>query len=137
MDNNELSFTAEQIQQARACASPEELIALVQESGMEISEEDAKLLYEKMNPACGEMTDEELDSVTGGGCITDWLFGKKSEKSNTVKIILNNPGTITTANTLGTATGNTGSSHLTNTVYKTVSGGSSPSNGTGGGVVAC
>ena len=53
-------LTPEQQEKARACATPEEVLALAREEGYELS-------------------DEELDSISGGwicgqyGCRTTWL----------------------------------------------------------------
>ena len=43
----------------------EELIALAKENGVEIAPEKAEELFEQMN-ANGELSDEELDQVSGG-----------------------------------------------------------------------
>lgn len=43
----------------------EELIALAKENGVEIAPEKAEELFEQMN-ANGELSDEELDNVSGG-----------------------------------------------------------------------
>ena len=43
----------------------EELLALAKENGVEIAPEKAKELFEQMN-ANGELSDEELDQVSGG-----------------------------------------------------------------------
>ncbi len=60
-------FTSELIEKARQAKSAEELLALAKEHGIEMSEEAAKAHFEKLNRS-GEMSDEELDNVSGGGC---------------------------------------------------------------------
>lgn len=61
-------MTQELIQKAKACKTPEELLALAQENGVEMTEEQAKDYFAKLNPANGEICDEELSNVSGGGC---------------------------------------------------------------------
>ena len=55
---------------AKEAKSAEELLALAEENNIEISEKDAKGFFEQIN-ASGELADDELDSVAGGGdCFT-------------------------------------------------------------------
>ncbi len=60
-------FTPELIEKARQARSTEEIIALAKEHDIEMSEEGAKAYFEKLNSS-GEMSDDELDNVSGGGC---------------------------------------------------------------------
>ena len=62
-----MNFTPEQIAKAKAAKTAEELLALAKENGMELSEEEAKNLFAKLH-AEGELADEELSNVSGGGC---------------------------------------------------------------------
>ena len=52
---------------AREAGSAEELLALAKENGKEITSEQAEEYYERLH-AAGELSDEELDNVAGGGC---------------------------------------------------------------------
>ena len=61
MENNEL------IEKARAAKSAEELMAIAKENGMEMTEEEAAEYFAQLNRS-GELSDDELDSVAGGGC---------------------------------------------------------------------
>ena len=63
--------------------SPEEVLAIAKEYGMEITLEQAQELFDRIKAAKnGELTDEDLDAVVGGGIIDsvkEWfgsLFGK-------------------------------------------------------------
>lgn len=56
------------IEKAKAAQSVEELIALAKENGMEITAEEAKEYFARLNPVRGGLSDEELDNVSGGGC---------------------------------------------------------------------
>ena len=63
--------------------SPEEVLAIVKEYGKELTIEQAQELFDRIKAAKnGELTDEDLDAVVGGGIIDsvkEWfgsLFGK-------------------------------------------------------------
>lgn len=66
MEDNKLTFD-ELLQKAKNCASPEEIVSLVAENGLEMSGEQAKEYYDRLN-RLGELSDEELNSAAGGGC---------------------------------------------------------------------
>ena len=55
----------ELLEKARQAKSPEELLALAKENNIEISEEHAKALFERLNGS-EKLADEELDNVAGG-----------------------------------------------------------------------
>lgn len=57
----------ELIMKARTAKSPEELMALAKENGIELDEDGARSYFEQLNKS-GELSDEELDNVSGGGC---------------------------------------------------------------------
>ena len=63
--NNEL------IAKAKQAKNPEELLALAKENGVELTEESAKVYFHQLNPKTGELADDELDNVAGGGCQSD------------------------------------------------------------------
>ncbi len=58
-------LTPELIEKAKQAKSAEELIALAKENGAQITEENAKAYFDKLNKA-GELSDDELDNVAGG-----------------------------------------------------------------------
>ena len=66
----------EMIAKAKEAKSVGELIALAKENGIELNEEDAKAYFEQLNVKKGELSDDELDVVSGGGCETK-VDGKK------------------------------------------------------------
>ena len=70
MDKLDLnSFTKEQIEKAMACETPEELIALAKEAGVELTLEQAKAYLEELENV--ELDEKALDKVAGGGtCYT-------------------------------------------------------------------
>ncbi len=61
MENKEL------LEKARQANSPEELLALAKENDYELDEEGAKAYFEQLKKT-GELSDDELDNVAGGGC---------------------------------------------------------------------
>ncbi len=62
------NFTPEMIEKARAAKTAEELLALAKENNVEMTEEEAKTYFAQFNPVSGELSDDELDNVAGGGC---------------------------------------------------------------------
>ncbi|MBR4026747.1 MAG: hypothetical protein IKJ01_04220 [Lachnospiraceae bacterium] len=60
----------ELVAKAREAKSAEEIMELAKAEGMELTEEAAAEYYEVLNPQSGELSDDELDNVSGGGCKT-------------------------------------------------------------------
>ena len=58
----------ELIAKAKETNTVEELMALAKENGIRLTEEEAKTYFAKLHPATGELSDDELDNVAGGGC---------------------------------------------------------------------
>ena len=58
----------ELITKAKAAKSVEDLLELAKASNVELSDEQAKEYFAKLNPTKGELSDDELDEVSGGGC---------------------------------------------------------------------
>ena len=61
------NFNEELMAKARAANSAKELMALAKENEIELSEQEANDYFEQMNKS-GELSEDELDSVAGGGC---------------------------------------------------------------------
>ena len=57
-------------EKANAAKTPEELIELAKENGAGMTEDSAKAYFDLLHPKAGEISDEELDNVSGGGCHT-------------------------------------------------------------------
>lgn len=55
------------IEKAKQAKSVEELLALAKGNGVELSEQEANEYFTQLGKA-GELSDEELDNVSGGGC---------------------------------------------------------------------
>ncbi|MDE6420343.1 MAG: hypothetical protein K2K87_07430 [Lachnospiraceae bacterium] len=62
-----MNMNEELMAKARGAKSAEELLALAKENNVELTEEQANAYFEQMNRT-GELEDDELDSVAGGGC---------------------------------------------------------------------
>lgn len=65
---------------AKEAKSAEEFLSLAKKNGIEMTEDSAKVLYERMNTS-GELSDDELNSVSGGGCSD--IFVYKIDNPNT------------------------------------------------------
>ncbi len=65
------NFTPEMIEMANAAKTADELLALEKDNNIEMTEENAKAYFEQLNPVSGELSDDELDNVAGGGCGDD------------------------------------------------------------------
>ena len=59
--NNEL------FEKAKGAKSAEELLTLAKENGVELTKEETEAYFAQLNKS-GELSDEELDNVAGGGC---------------------------------------------------------------------
>ena len=55
------------IAKAREAKSAEELLAIARENDLQLNEDGARELYDRLH-ATGELSDDELDNVAGGGC---------------------------------------------------------------------
>lgn len=53
--------------QARKAQNAQEILALAKDNGLELSEEGANAYFEQLHKT-GELADDELDHVAGGGC---------------------------------------------------------------------
>lgn len=61
-----MELTKELVAKAKEAKTPEELMALAKEAGIELTEESAALAFEQLNSKTGELSDSELDNVSGG-----------------------------------------------------------------------
>ena len=65
-----MRLTKELIEKARAAKTAEELVEIAKTENIELSAEDAENYFVRLNSE-GELADEELDNVSGGGCDGD------------------------------------------------------------------
>ena len=59
--------TSELLEKAKNAETSEELLTLAKENGVEMTAEEAKEYFDQLHKS-GELSDEELDNVAGGGC---------------------------------------------------------------------
>jgi len=64
------NLTPELIEKAKVAKTAEELLALAKENGIELTEESAKAYFEQLHKN-GELSENELENVAGGGCYRD------------------------------------------------------------------
>ena len=62
------NLTPEMIEKAKAAKTAEELLELAKANGVEMTADEAKTYFAQLNPKSGELSDDDLDAVAGGGC---------------------------------------------------------------------
>ena len=62
------NLTPELIEKAKSAKTAEELLALATENGVELTADEAFAYFAQLNPKSGELDDDDLDAVAGGGC---------------------------------------------------------------------
>lgn len=63
-----MNLTSEIMEKAKQAKSADALLTIAKENGMEMTEEEAKAYFAQLHPASGEIADDELENVAGGGC---------------------------------------------------------------------
>ena len=61
-----MELTKELVAKAKEAKTSEELMALAKEAGIDMTEESAASLFEQLNSKTSELSDSELDNVSGG-----------------------------------------------------------------------
>ena len=61
-----MELTKELVAKAKEAKTSEELMALAKEAGIDMTEESAAAYFDRLNPKTGELSDSELDNVSGG-----------------------------------------------------------------------
>ena len=62
------NFNAEMIEKAKTVKSADELLELAKASNVEMTADEAATYFAQLNPKSGELDDDDLDAVAGGGC---------------------------------------------------------------------
>ena len=62
------NLTPEMIEKAKAAKSAEELLEIAKANGVEMTADEAAAYFAQLNPKSGELDDDDLDAVAGGGC---------------------------------------------------------------------
>ena len=63
-----MELNKELLAKAKEAKTPEELLTLAKENGTELTAESARMYFDLLHPQTGELSDEELDNVSGGAC---------------------------------------------------------------------
>ncbi len=63
-----MNFSDEMIKKAKEIKSAAELMILAEKNKLEMTAEEAAEYFTQLNSKSGELSDEELDNVAGGGC---------------------------------------------------------------------
>ncbi|MGM9644953.1 MAG: hypothetical protein ACI3X1_07690 [Eubacteriales bacterium] len=66
-----MNFTAELIEKAKQAKTVEEIVELAKAEGIEMTKEKAEKIFFGLNKKSGELSDNELDNVSGGGLCGD------------------------------------------------------------------
>ena len=56
------------IEKAKTAKSAEELLEIAKENNVEMTAEEAATYFAQLTPQSGELDDDDLDNVAGGGC---------------------------------------------------------------------
>ena len=91
-----MQFSKELIEKAKTAKTAEELLAMAKAEGFELPEGEAKTVFSKLNKT-GELSDEELNNVSGGGgsgdeplfAVGQWVYVRAT---NAAALILENLG---------------------------------------------
>jgi hypothetical protein len=62
------NLTPEMIEKAKTVKSEDELLELAKASNVEMTADEAATYFAQLNPKSGEISDDDLDNVSGGGC---------------------------------------------------------------------
>ena len=62
------NLTPEMIEKAKAAKTAEELLELAKANNVEMTADEAATYFAQLNPKSGELSDDDLDNVAGGGC---------------------------------------------------------------------
>lgn len=78
-----MEFTKEMMKKAKAAKSAAELLEMAKAEGVEMTAEEAEVRFAELNKN-GELADEELDNVSGGGCDKKYSPGGAQENKKDV-----------------------------------------------------
>ena len=61
----------EMIEKAKVAKTAEELLEIAKANNIDMTADEAATYFAQLNPKSGELDDDELDNVSGGGCLSD------------------------------------------------------------------
>ena len=62
-----MEMNKELLAKAKETKTPEELMEFAKENNVEMTEESAKAYFDLIHPKTGELSEDELKNVSGGG----------------------------------------------------------------------
>ena len=97
------NFNAEMIEKAKVAKTAEELLEIAKAEGVEMTADDAAAYFEQLNPKSGELSDDDLDNVAGGGCGGSVRVGDnvRVTSGETCQICGGNTGTVKSVGAFG------------------------------------
>ena len=63
-----MNVTAEMIEKAKTAESVEQLLEIAKANAVEMTPAEAATYFAQLNPVTGELSDDDLDAVSGGAC---------------------------------------------------------------------
>ena len=98
------NLTPEMIEKAKAAKSAEELLEVAKAGGVELTADEAATYFAQLNPQSGELDDDALDGVAGGGCGGSVRAGDdvRVTSGETCQICGGNTGTVKSVGAFGT-----------------------------------
>ena len=70
-----MEMNKELLAKAKEAKNPDELMSLAKENGIEMTKEKADEYFKQLSTSSGELSDSELDNVSGG-CGGDYVDGR-------------------------------------------------------------
>ena len=97
------NFNAEMIEKAKTVKSAEELLEFAKASNVEMTADEAATYFAQLNPKSGELDDDDLDNVAGGGCGGSVRAGDdvRVTSGETCQICGGNTGTVKSVGAFG------------------------------------
>ena len=86
-----MNITKELLEKAKQAKTAEELLEMAKAQHIELTEEQAAKAFEKLHKT-GELSDEELDNVAGGGCGGNAAKGPRNNVGDWVIVDVNYGG---------------------------------------------
>ena len=97
------NLTPEMIEKAKAAKSAEELLEVAKAGGVELTADEAATYFAQLNPQSGELDDDALNGVAGGGCGGSVRAGDdvRVTSGETCQICGGNTGTVKSVGAFG------------------------------------
>ena len=82
-----MEMNKELLAKAKEAKNPDELMSLAKENGIGLTEEETKAYFDRLHPQTGELSDSELDNVSGG-CGGDYVDGRPHPRFTVCQSVL-------------------------------------------------